>query len=166
MPITMNAHQLARLVARTIGHIGDEYTEQLHGIRLEADDTFLYAIASDRYTVAAARYRHGGLDGESFARTIPAGALPSLREWASARAGECEITVSVLQDRVRFTAPDSDLGIAVSLGLNFFNWRSASSTRPARPAPCSPSSTPACWTGSGPSRTSSGSASPPTSRPC
>lgn len=123
MSVTINAHQLGRLIDRTIGHIDDEHTEQLHGIRLEADDAFLYAIASDRYTVAAARYRHHGLDGQPFARTIPAAALPSLREWAGARSGDCGITVSVVDDRVRFTAPDSDLGIAVSPSLAFFDWR-------------------------------------------
>ncbi|MFE6063659.1 tyrosine-type recombinase/integrase [Streptomyces sp. NPDC056431] len=80
MPVAINAHQLGRMLSRTVSHIGSEFVEPLHGIRLEADDTHLYAIASDQHTIAAARYRHQGLDGEPFARSVPAPALRSLRD--------------------------------------------------------------------------------------
>lgn len=123
MSVIINAHQLGRLIDRTIGHIGSEFTEPLQGIRLEADASFLYAVASDRYTVAAARYRHQGLDGEPFARTLPAGSLPALREWISIQPGSDPITVTATEDRVRFAAPRGDLGIAVSVDLAFFDWR-------------------------------------------
>ncbi|MFF9025697.1 hypothetical protein [Streptomyces eurythermus] len=124
MPVTINAHQLGRLIDRTIGHIGDEFTEPLHGIRLEADTTFLYAIASDRYTVAAARYRHHDLDAaEPFARTLPATCLPSLREWTGAQPGSDPVSITLAEGRVRFTTPRSELGIAVDDSLAFFDWR-------------------------------------------
>ncbi|MGW2952787.1 hypothetical protein [Streptomyces eurythermus] len=114
MPVTINAHQLGRLIDRTIGHIGDEFTEPLHGIRLEADAAFLYSVASDRYTVAVARYRHDGLDAaEPFARTLPAGCLPSLREWIGAQPGSDPVGITLAEGRVRFTTPRSELGIAV-----------------------------------------------------
>ncbi|MEU2391932.1 hypothetical protein [Streptomyces sp. NPDC007369] len=123
MPVTINAHQLGRLIDRTIGHVADEYTEPLHGICLETDATHLYTVASDRYTIAAARYRHHGLDGEPFARTLPAGSLSSLREWITALPGTDPVTVNVTEDRFHFTAPHSTLSIAISLSLTVFNWR-------------------------------------------
>lgn len=123
MPVTINAHQLVRLLDRTAGHISDADIPMLHGARLEADDVHLYAITSDRYTVAAARYRHHGLDGEPFARTIPADALTALREWASAVPGHDPVTVAAADGRLRLTAPRSDLGIAVNADAKFFDWR-------------------------------------------
>ncbi|GAA2264683.1 hypothetical protein GCM10010232_66040 [Streptomyces amakusaensis] len=122
MTVIVNAHQLIRLMDRTVDHIGDEFTTPLHGIRLEADATYLYAVASDRFTVAAARYRHHGLDGDLFVRTIPAPALGSLREWATAQPGHIPVTVTPDGDRLRFTTT-GDLGIAVSPDTKFFDWR-------------------------------------------
>ncbi|MFB7076506.1 hypothetical protein [Streptomyces sp. NPDC056308] len=123
MSVTINAHQLGRLIDRTIDHIGDDQVPALHGIRLEADTTHLYAIASDRHTLATARYRHHGLDGESFARTIPADALPALREWINTLPGRDPVTMTADDDRLRFTAPRSDLGIMVDPARAFFDWR-------------------------------------------
>ncbi|MEU7088065.1 hypothetical protein [Streptomyces achromogenes] len=124
MPVTINAHQLGRLIDRTIGHIADEFPAMLHGIRLEADATFLYAVASDRYTVAAARYRHHGLDGtEPFARTLPASCLTSLREWTGAQPGSDPVSITLAEGRVRFSSPHSELGVAVDDSLAFPNWR-------------------------------------------
>ncbi|WP_329028233.1 hypothetical protein [Streptomyces sp. NBC_00690] len=125
MTVTINAHQLGRLIDRTINHVGGNSIPQLAGIRLEADATFLYAVASDRYTIAAARYRHQGLDSELFARrTISAGSLPSLREWIAAQPGQTPVTLTVTEDRVRFTTPFSDLGIAAPTSI-FIDWRGA-----------------------------------------
>ncbi|MCD9146061.1 hypothetical protein LUZ16_29180 [Streptomyces albireticuli] len=123
MPFTINAHQLGRLIDRTRAHVGGEFTEVLYGIRLEADANYVYAVASDRYTVGAARYRHTGLDGEPFARTLPARSLHALREWISTQTGHEPVTVTAAGDRVRFTAAHGDLGIAVSPDLAFFDWR-------------------------------------------
>lgn len=123
MPVAITAHQLGRLIDRTIGHTADEYFEHLHGIRLESDATHLYAIASDRYTVAAARYRHHGPDGEPFTRTVPVAAARSLREWIRTQPGSDPITVTPAEERLRFTAPHSDLSIAISPHRTFFDWR-------------------------------------------
>ncbi|MFC0602249.1 hypothetical protein [Streptomyces palmae] len=122
MSVTINAHQLRRLIDRTINHIGDEDTEVLHGIRLEADSTYLYAVASDRYTVAAARYRHHGLDGEPFARTLPASCLTALREWSDAQPGSDTIIIATKDGRLWFTAPNSELAIGVN-SQGYFDWR-------------------------------------------
>ncbi|MGK5545683.1 hypothetical protein ACSNOH_13265 [Streptomyces sp. URMC 127] len=123
MPVTITAHQLGRLIDRTISNMDGEFTAVLHGIRLEADAEWLYAVASDRYTVAAARYRHDGLEGEPFARTLPAGAVRALQEWTSAQPGHSPVTVTAEGGRVRVTAAHSDLGIAVDPSADFFDWR-------------------------------------------
>ncbi|MFJ5595679.1 hypothetical protein ACIQCG_38815 [Streptomyces noursei] len=105
MPAILNAHQLGRLIDRTIDHIGDESTAPLHGIRLEADATHLYAVASDRHTLAAARYCHHGLDGRPFACTVPAASLRLLREWAGAQPGSGDVTLTLESTCLRFAAP-------------------------------------------------------------
>ncbi|MFE5714508.1 hypothetical protein ACFQ7J_27310 [Streptomyces sp. NPDC056501] len=123
MPVAINAHQLGRMLSRTVGHMGSEFVEPLHGIRLEADGTHLYAIACDQYTIAVARYRHHGLDGEPFARTIPAKALRSLREWTDAQHGSDTVTLTTAEGRLRLSAPHGELAIAVTDGQKFFDWR-------------------------------------------
>jgi hypothetical protein len=124
--VTINAHQLGRLLDKTSSHLyDDESNEQLNGIRLDIDARYLYAVTSDRYTLAAARYQlnHGDLNQEPWARTIPAQYLPSLREWTSAMKGASYITISTDEDRLVFAGPHTELRIAVSLGLAFPDWR-------------------------------------------
>lgn len=123
MSVTLNAHQFGRLIERTVDHIGDEYTPALHGVRLEADGVFLYAVASDRYTLAVARYRHHGLTGEPFARILPAPALPALRRWAADQPGSDPVTLTLTEGKVRFAAPRGEIGVAVDDGQEFFGWR-------------------------------------------
>ncbi|MFB7940495.1 hypothetical protein [Streptomyces sp. NPDC056049] len=123
MPVTLNAHQLGRLLDRTADHICDEYLPILHGIRLEADTTFLYAIATDRYTLAVARYRHHGLDGAPFARTIPARALPALRRWLTDQPGSDPVALTLTDGRICFTAPHSEMSLAVDDSQQFIGWR-------------------------------------------
>ncbi|MFJ3817791.1 hypothetical protein [Streptomyces sp. NPDC090056] len=123
MSATLNAHQFGRLLERTAGHIADESIPRLHGVRLETDDTFLYAIASDRYTLAVARYRHHGLTSAPFARTLPARALASLRHWAADQPGGDPVTVTLAENRIRFTSPQGELGVGVDDSREYFGWR-------------------------------------------
>lgn len=125
MSVTINAHQLGRLIDKTSAHMGSEYVEPLHGIRLDVDAKHLYAVATDRYTLAVARYQlnHGDLAQEPWARTIPAEHLRSLREWIDTMKGAGLITISTAKDRLVFEGPQTDLSIAVSLSLEFPDWR-------------------------------------------
>lgn len=125
MTVTINAHQLGRLIDKTISHVGSEDIEPLNGIRLDVDSTFLYAVASDRYTLAVARYRlnAGEQGGEPFALLIPADYLRSLREWISTQIGHACITISTDENRLVFTSPHTELRIAVSPSLMFPDWR-------------------------------------------
>ena len=125
MSITINAHQLGRLIDQTISHIGSEDIEPLHGIRLDVDSTFLYAVASDRYTLAAARYRlaDGDQNQEPWARTIPGDFVPSLRQWVDSLKGAAYITISTAKDRLVFDGPLADLTVATNTALEFPDWR-------------------------------------------
>ncbi|MEV5347131.1 hypothetical protein [Streptomyces achromogenes] len=125
MSVTINAHQLGRLIDKTIDHMGSEYVEPLHGIRLDVDARYLYAVASDQYTIAVARYQlnHGDQQQEPWARTIPAEHLRSIREWIDTMKGAGLVTISTAKDRLVFEGPQTDLSISVNTALEFPDWR-------------------------------------------
>jgi len=154
--ITINAHQLGRLIDTTISHMSGEDIEQLHGIRLDVGSTYLYAVTSDRYTIAAARYRLDDTEqnSEPFARTIPGNYLRSLREWVSTQVGHGLIAISTTVGRLVFAAPDSEFHIPVTDDLWFPNWRSllrsvAEQTIEGEPFPALDSGFLARWAGTG-----------------
>ncbi|MEU3990184.1 hypothetical protein AB0F24_17710 [Streptomyces platensis] len=125
MAVTINAHQLGLLIDKTIGHIGGEYTAPLNGIRLDVDATHLHAVASDRYTLAVARYRllHDDKGGQPFARLIPGEYLPSLREWISSQAGSVYVSISAEDHYLAFRGAQTELRIAVDPGMEYPDWR-------------------------------------------
>lgn len=125
MSVTINAHQLKLLLDKTAAHMGHEGFEPLYGIRLDVDSQYLYAVTTDRYTIAAARFRldSGDQNQEPWAATIPGGIVPTLREWVGEMKGASYITVSAAKDRVIFDGPLSGLNVAVTLSLEFPDWR-------------------------------------------
>ncbi|MFD3955857.1 MULTISPECIES: hypothetical protein [Streptomyces] len=122
---TINAHRLGQLIDKTINHIGSEYVETLHGIRLDADAKYLYTVASDLYTLAAARYQlnDGDRNQDPWAVTIPAEYLRPLREWIQSMKGAGLITISTAKDRLVFEGPQTDLSLAITPGIEFPDWR-------------------------------------------
>ena len=125
MSVTINAHQLKLLLDQTVDHMGREGLEQLYGIRLDVDSQYLYAVATDRYTLAAARYRlnHGDQNQEPWARLIPGDIVPALREWVDTMKGAEYITISTAKDRLVFDGPLVDLTVATNTALEFPDWR-------------------------------------------
>jgi hypothetical protein len=123
--VTINAHQLMLLLDKTADHIADDSLEILHGVRLDVDSQYLYAVASDRYTIAAARYRlnTGDQNQEPWARTIPGDFLPALRSWLATTKGSENITVSTAEDRLVFGGPLADLTVATKTVREFPDWR-------------------------------------------
>lgn len=123
--VTINAHQLGLLLNKTTGHISSEYTPQLNGVRLDADATHLYAVASDRYTLAVARYRlpHDDQNGHPFARLIPGENLRTLREWVSSQMGSDYISVTAEDHYVEFAGTQTELRIGVNPDLEYPDWR-------------------------------------------
>lgn len=125
MTVTINAHQLGRLIDKTINHTGSEYTEPLNGIRLDVDAKNLYAVATDRYTLAVARYQlnHREQDQQPWARTIPAGHLRALREWIDSQAGADYVSIAAEDHYLHFGGTQTELRIGVSPGMEFPDWR-------------------------------------------
>lgn len=123
MSVTINAHQLKLLLDKTANHMGGEHIEMLHGIRLDVDARHLHAVASDRYTMAVARYALTDNEDEPWARTIPAEYLPALREWASSHQGDQWITIEAGEDRLVFDSARTTYSVAVNRGLEFPDWR-------------------------------------------
>jgi hypothetical protein len=125
LSVTINAHQLKLLIDKTVEHIGYEDLEPLHGIRLDVDSQYLYTVATDRFTIAAARYNllHNDKNQEPWARLIPAGQLRTLREWIDTMKGAEYITVSTAKNRLVFDGPLADLTITVDPNLEFPDWR-------------------------------------------
>ncbi|MFJ6487039.1 hypothetical protein [Streptomyces californicus] len=124
--VTNNAHQLGRLIDKVRSHVGPENIETIHGIRLDVDANHLHTVATDRFTIAAARYRlnHDDKNQEPWGRTIPAAWLKPLREWTAAHAGSEQVTVSTAAGRVDFTTDHTEFRIPVVDDREFPNWRS------------------------------------------
>ncbi|MEV0449838.1 hypothetical protein [Streptomyces sp. NPDC050600] len=123
MPVTLNAHQFARLIDRTADHIGEDALPVLHGVRIEADAEHLYSVATDRYALAVARYRHHGLDTEAFARTIPARALPALRRWLTDQPGGAPVTLTPSDGKLRFSTVAGEMTLTTDDAQDYIGWR-------------------------------------------
>lgn len=125
MSVTINAHQLKLLIDQTADHMGRESHELLHGIRLDVDSRYLYAVATDRYTIAAARYRLADSDQnqEPWARTIPGDIVPALRQWIDTMQGSEAVTISTAKARLVFDGPLADLSVATNTELAYPDWR-------------------------------------------
>jgi DNA polymerase III beta subunit, central domain len=123
--VTINAHQLGLMLDKTTVHMGGDHNEQLHGIRLDMDSSYLYAVATDAYTIAAARYglNHGDCDQEPWQALLPGEHATTVREWARAMKGADWITVSLAKDRLVFEGPNTDLNITVNTALEYPDWR-------------------------------------------
>lgn len=139
MPVTINARRLGRLLELTGKHMADESTESLNGIRLDVDATHLHLVASDRYTIAAARYRLGSdHDGTPLAHTIPSDFVQPLTAWLDAQQGHSYIEISTNTGRLVFAGPHSEMRVPVTDGTEYVDWRRILHTaahNPAVPAP-------------------------------
>jgi hypothetical protein len=52
---TVSSRRLSRILRQVVDHAGTDERSDLHTVRLESDGTHLYAVATDRFTLAVAR---------------------------------------------------------------------------------------------------------------
>ncbi|MEU8717511.1 phiSA1p31-related protein [Streptomyces sp. NPDC048663] len=100
--ITIEAKTLRDMFRQVVPHMGeDDYIPVIHSVRLEQRDGWLYAIASDRYTIAVARRpvtNHGECTGH-----IPGRLVPALTAWLEGHAefgGSIGVTLPVTKGDV------------------------------------------------------------------
>lgn len=79
--ISIPASDLRRMFKQVTPHMlnPDDYLPVISAIRLEARDGWLYAVATDRYTIAAARHQIGGTLNQT--GHIPGRLVPALTTW-------------------------------------------------------------------------------------
>ncbi|MFF9898473.1 phiSA1p31-related protein [Streptomyces longispororuber] len=85
--ISIEASTLHRMLEQVSPHMDDpeNYLPVISSIRLETRDGWLYAVASDRFTLAAAR--RPILDEGARHGHVPGHLVPALTAWLSAEAG-------------------------------------------------------------------------------
>jgi hypothetical protein len=125
LSVTINAHQLGRLIDKTSSHVASERVEVLHGIRFDVDARYLHAFASDRYTLAVARYSllHDDLSQEPFAALLPAAQVETVREWLRGMKGADWIRLELVDGRLAFKADKTEVNVLVDATLDFPDWR-------------------------------------------
>nr|WP_119589807.1 phiSA1p31-related protein [Streptomyces scabiei] len=83
--ISISAHDLRAMLKQVTPHMSeDDDIPVIHSVRLEARDGWLYAIASDRYTLGASR-REIIADGNRTGH-VPGWFVPSLAAWLDGTA--------------------------------------------------------------------------------
>ncbi|MGW5529454.1 hypothetical protein [Streptomyces xanthochromogenes] len=154
MALTINAHQMQLLLDKTINHMGKEGF--VHGVRLDADARFLYAVASDRYTLAVARYAHGMDEqaSEPWAHTIPGAYVPALRDWLASIGGATDLKVETSDNQMTFVAPQTSYRVTAAADVMTFDWRgilrsTATQETEEAPFPALSSDLLARWAGAG-----------------
>jgi hypothetical protein len=107
--ITISANDLHRMFQQVTPHMSDdEYIPVIHSIRLEGRDGWLYAVASDRYTLGTARREI--LSDCNRTAHVPGWVVPSLTAWLAGAADSGEtVSLSLPADDqsapLTFTAP-------------------------------------------------------------
>lgn len=121
---TINAHKLQRLIKQTRPHISsDDTLPPINGIRFECDGIHIHALASDRYTFAAARAKVRE-ETDTWAVTIAEKDLGWLTGWLETHAGDTILDLStgadgltITDDRGKLVVPAKDLSFPKWQGM-------------------------------------------------
>lgn len=121
---TINAHKLQRLIKQTRPHISaDDTLPPINGIRFECDGIHIHALASDRYTFAAARAKVRE-ETDTWAVTISGKDLGWLTGWLETNAGDTILDLStggdgltITDDRGKLVVPAKDLSFPKWQGM-------------------------------------------------
>lgn len=124
---TITAAEFRHMLTQTAPHMSDDDTlPVINSVHLEARDGYLFAVASDRYTLAVARTSITSADTWTDA-FVPAEHLPTLTAWLDSSFGT--VTISVGRDdeevTLAFTRKDGYMRFSYSNRdyRNFPDWR-------------------------------------------
>ncbi|BFP50100.1 hypothetical protein KCMC57_64680 (plasmid) [Kitasatospora sp. CMC57] len=132
-PVGINARRLSHILTEATPHMSeDDRLPMLQGIRLEADGTNLFALATDRYTFAVAR-THYTQTGR-WAVTVPAVEVDVLQAWLAAHHYVARITIEPADTTITFTGERGTLQVRTETAGEFPAWRGLFATALRRPA--------------------------------
>lgn len=107
---TLNAYKLLRLINQTRNHMCGDDTLPINGIRFENDGTHLHALATDRFTFAAARTKLRATN-EPWATTVSRNDLTWLRRWIIAHDGSVIVDLTVDSDKLTLSSERGTVAI-------------------------------------------------------
>jgi hypothetical protein len=119
---TLTAHSLASLFRKVAPHMDrDSRYAAIQGVRLDAGNRYLHAVATDRYTLAVARQQLRS-DDPAWAATLPLRAVDTITAWLAGHEGA---------EHVHLTPGTDDLTVTSALGTlvlpspnaSFPDWR-------------------------------------------
>lgn len=113
---TINAHKLQRLIKQTRPHISpDDTLPPINGIRFECDGIHIHALATDRYTFAAARTKVRE-ETDTWSVTISEQTLGWLVPWMEVHEGDTILDLTsgadgftIADDHGKLVIPAKDL---------------------------------------------------------
>lgn len=122
---SISAINLRTMIQQVAPHMGEDDTLPiLNAIHLESRDGYLFAAASDRYTMAVARETLLGPD-QTWRAMIPAGDLATVTAWLKNADDNIDIAVTEnppISD-LTLTCQGSVLKTTASIGNGFPQWR-------------------------------------------
>ncbi|MCX5253552.1 hypothetical protein OOK27_05115 [Streptomyces canus] len=100
---TINAHKLQRLIRQTRPHISpDDTVPPINGIRFECDGVHIHALASDRFTFAAARAKVRE-ETDTWSVTVAEKDLGWLTGWLETHKGDTILDLTAGDDGLTIT---------------------------------------------------------------
>jgi hypothetical protein len=119
---TINAHKLQRLIKQTRPHISpDDTLPPINGIRFECDGVHIHALATDRYTFAAARAKVRE-ETDKWAAVIAEKDLGWLTGWLETHEGDTILDLAVGTDGITITDDHGKL-VVPAKDLTFPKWQ-------------------------------------------
>lgn len=119
---TLNAHNLLRIINQVRDH-QDHTHRPIAGIRFDAEADTLYAVATDRYTVAVARA--GAWNTSTpWAATLPRDEAKTLRRWLQAIDHDDLVTIEPHEDGKHLVVRDARTTLTFETADgDFVKWR-------------------------------------------
>lgn len=106
---TINAHKLQRLIRQTRPHISpDDTLPPINGVRLECDGIHIHALATDRYTFAAARAKVRE-ETDTWTATIGEEDLGWFTAWLETHKGDTILNLTATDDGLTVTDDNGKL---------------------------------------------------------